>query len=401
MSTDSNLALLGGSPVRGPEKSWPQWPIHDQAEEEAVLDVLRSGKWFFGERVARFEREFAAFQDAAHGISCTSGTTALEVVFQALGIGPGDEVVVPPYTFIATASAVMRVGATPVFADIDASWCMDPVAAEAAITPRTKALVPVHFGGRICDIDRYRALAAKHGVTLVEDACHSWGAKWEGKGSGALGACGVFSFQQSKNITAGEGGIILTNDPALAGRCRSIVNCGREEGGVWYHHVNAGTNARLTEFQAAILSVQLGRLEEQTLLRERNAAILNDRLGGIEGLIVQPASNRITRRAYHLYCLRIDAASFGCSRAKFAEAISAEGVPISPGYPIPLYEQPAIARFYAARQMTTPRCPVAEEVCRESGLWFLHQMLLGSAEDMEDIAAAIEKVKAHAASLAS
>lgn len=393
--SSATLALLGGAPVRTPDKKWPSWPVFDEAERAALLEVLDSGQWFYGERVKRFEAEYAAFQDARHCISCTSGTTALEIVYHALGIGPGDEVIIPPYTFIATASSVMRVGATPIFADIDEWWCLDPDRVEAAITPRTKAIVPVHFGGHVCDMDRMRDIALRHGLFLIEDACHSWGGKWEGKGTGALGLCGVFSFQASKNITAGEGGAILTDDDALAEKCRSLVNCGREIGGAWYHHVNIGTNARLTEFAAALLSVQLSRLEAQTLLREKNAALLNKGLTGIEGLTPQPMSNRITRRAYHLYCLRIDPDRFGCSRERFVEAANAEGLPISAGYPLPLYKQPVFQQC-ATHDYTQYHCPVTEDLCHRSAMWFLHTLLLATEDDMRDIIAIIQKIKTNA-----
>ena len=397
-STTSKLAVHGGTPVRAPEKLWPQWPVFDDAERTAVNDVLESGKWWYGERVAQFEREYAAFQDARFCVSCTSGTTAAEIAMQVIGIKPGDEVLVPPYTFIATASSVMRMGGIPVFVDIDESWCMNPSLIEAAITPKTKAIMPVHFGGRVCDMDAINAIAKKHGLAVIEDACHSWGAKYNGKGTGAIGLGGVFSFQVSKNITAGEGGAILSDDETFADACRSVSNCGRAKDSLWYGHTMLGTNARMTEFAAAILSAQLGRLEAQTVRREKNAAFLNAELGAIEGLVPQPGSNRITRRAYHLYCLRIDPKVFGCSREKLAEAAQAEGLPLGAGYAIPLYEQPVFAQ-YAGYDYSRCRCPVTEDLCRTSGLWFIHQVLLGSEQDMEDIVAIIKKIKDNAASL--
>ncbi len=395
------LALHGGAPIRGTDKQWPQWPIHDERERDAVLAVLESGRWFYGERVAAFEAAWAAFQGAEHCISCNSGTAAGEIILQAMGIGPGDEVLVPPYTFIATASAVLRVGAIPVFVDLDETWCMNPELAEAAITPRTKAIMPVHFGGRICDMDRMNEISARLGVPIIEDACHAWGGKWKGRGAGALGKCGFFSFQMSKNITAGEGGAILTNDPDLAAQCKSLTNCGRgAPGSPWYHHVNVGTNARLTEFQAALLLCQLTRLEEQTLIRERNAALLNQELSAIEGLTPQPGSNRITRRAHHLYCLRIDETRFGCSREQFVAAANAEGLPISAGYPMPLYRQPVFQKL-TERDYGACCCPTAEDLCQKSGMWFLHQLLLASENDMRDIIAIVRKIKQHASTLGS
>ncbi len=394
----SQLALLGGTPVRSSEKSWPAWPMYDEGEKRALLDVLESRSWFYGERVAQFEKDFAAFQDARFGISCNSGTSAIEIALEALSIGEGDEVIVPPYTFVATASAVMRVGATPVFVDVDKSWCMDPNLVEAAITRRTRAIMPVHFGGRVCDVDRLRSIAHAHGIALIEDACHSWGAKWEGKGTGALGLCGVFSFQQSKNITAGEGGIILTDNEHFARLCRSISNCGRVEGAPWYHHVNVGTNARMSEFHAALLSAQLARLEAQTIRREQNAALLNSELSEIEGLLPQPSSNRITRRAYHLYCLRIDEEKFGCSREQFLAAAQAEGMPISSGYPLPLYQQPVFKKI-KHHDYDQYHLPVVEDLCFKSGMWMIHSVLLAEEEDMRDIVRIVAKIKENAAAL--
>lgn len=395
----SKLAIHGGTPVRGPDKQWPSWPVFDDSERVALNEVFESGDWFYGDRVARFEEEYAAFQDARFGISCTSGTAALEVSLQALGVGPGDEVVVPPYTFIATASSVARFGAIPVFVDVDKSWNLDPDLVEAAITGRTKAIMPVHFAGRICDMDRFNAIGAGHGIPIIEDACHSWGGKWKGKGTGALGACGVFSFQMSKNITAGEGGVILTDDEELAARCRSMTNCGRTPGGAWYEHPLVGTNARLTEFQAALLSAQLARLEEQTLLREKNGAFLAERLGAIEGITPQSGDDRITRRAYHLFCLRLDPEVFGCSRESFCKAAEAEGVSFCGGYGLPLHRQEAFATIPNGPDYSECRCPVAEDLCATSGMWCVHQVLLGSEQDMQDIVDIFVKVKRHVSEL--
>lgn len=400
-ATTSQLALEGGAPVRGADKTWPAWPAFDDAECSAINEVVSSGKWWFGERVKRFEAEYAAFQDAKHCITCSSGTSALEIALRVLGVGPGDEVIVPPYTFIATASAVSWVGGTPVFADVDDTWNLDLDQVEAAITPRTKVILPVHFAGRVIDMDRLNAMAAKHGLIVLEDACHAWGSQWRGKGAGALGIGGVFSFQFSKNITGAEGGAIVSDDDAFADACRSTANCGRNvtPGAAWYGHVRIGTNSRLTEFQAAILSTQLARLEQQTLKRVKNAAFLDRELAAIEGLTPQPGDDRITRRGYHLYCLRIRPDEFGCSREKFCEAAQAEGLPIGPGYDMPLYKQSAFADRPGGYDYTQCRCPVAEDLCYTSGMWFLHSLLLGSEDDMRDIVTIVRKIKEHAAQL--
>lgn len=400
MPNSSRLALLGGAPIRDEAKRpWPQWPLFGEEERKALLEVFDSGNWWYGPRVAEFERAYAAFQGAAHCISCNSGTTALEIAMQALGVQPGDEVIVPPYTFFATASSVARLGAIPIFVDIDESWCMNPDCIEAAVTPRTKGIIPVHFGGRVCDMDRINAIALKHGLFILEDACHAWGSRWNGHGAGVLGKCGAFSFQHSKNITAGEGGALVTNDADFANLCRSLTNCGRDPIKGGYTHYNCGTNIRITELAAAVLSAQLTRLDAQVATREKNAAILNDALSQIEGLIPQPGDARITRRSYHLYCIRIDAGRFGCSRERFIEAARAEGLPIGAGYAMPLYQQPF---FTASKQYDYARCscPVVEDLCAHSGMWFRHAMLLCSEDDMHEIIAIVRKVKANVSQLA-
>lgn len=399
ITTSSKLALHDGSPVRGPEKSWPEWPIFDDTERSALLEVLESRQWWYGDRVRQFEADFAALQGAQYCVSCTSGTTAAEICLQALGIGPDDEVIIPPFTFIATATSVLRNGATPVFVDVDETWNIDPSQIEAAITPRTKAIMPVHFGGLIADMDAINEIAQKHNLKVVEDACHAWGGKWKGEGTGTLGDCGVFSFQASKNVTAGEGGAIVTNDEDLAKLCRSITHSGRVEGAEWYKHYHVGTNARITEFAAAMLSAQLKRVPEQQALRNRNAAILDEALSSIEGLTPQPSDDRITDRARHIYCLRFNPDLFGCSRGQFIKAAAAEGLPMGAGYPLPVYRQPTFMSDTTSVDYSKVSCPQCEDLCERSATWFRHSILLAAEQDMQDIITIIEKVKSHAASL--
>lgn len=395
----SRLAIHGGAPVRPPTKPWHSWPVFDDTERKALMDTLESGKWFLDARLKRFEQEYAAFQDAKYCVALNSGTAGLEICLEALGIGPGDEVIVPPYTFVATASAAMRVGATVIFADVNNTWNLDPDLFEAAITPRTKAVIPVHFGSAVADMDRINAIAAKHGIHVIEDACHSWGSKWKGKGTGALGHGGVFSFQMSKNITAGEGGAIVTDREDFADMCRAISNCGRTKGAAWYEHSVVGTNARMSELHAALLSAQLTRLEAQTLHRERMASILNESLGAIDGITPQPGDPRMTRRAYHLYGMRIDPDKFGCSRDRIVDAAKAEGLPCGPGYFQPLYKQPVFTNC-KSYDYTKVHCPVAEDMCYRSVIWFPHHFLLGTEADMRDIVAIFEKIKENASELA-
>jgi dTDP-4-amino-4,6-dideoxygalactose transaminase len=403
----ANLAIDGGD--KACTTTWPRWPVWDDAERNALLGVLESGSWWFGERVREFERAFAAFQGARFGVTATSGTTALETALVALGIGAGDEVIVPPYTFVATASAVLRVNAVPIFADIEPlTLCIDPADVARKITPRTKAVIPVHLGGRVADMDRLLAIARPRGIHVVEDACHSWGSQWKGKGTGAIGTCGVFSFQASKNITSAEGGIILTDDAELAERCRSITNVGRRPGEAWYRHFVLGSNLRLTEFQAALLLAQLTRLEAQTETRQANADILTEGLREVPGIVVFENDPRMTRRGIHLYCFRLDLPRLGVTRDRFIETLAAEGVPLMQGYDTPLYRNPMFGRaedgprgcpvscpYYAgAVDYEKVICPVCEQACRDT-CWIFHTFLLAEPAAMHGIVRAISKVCEH------
>ncbi len=367
---------------------WPEWPVYGDEERRAAAEVVDSGKWWYGDRVARFETEFAAFQDAAFAVSCTNGTAALRMGLAACGVGPGDEVIVPPYTFVATALAPMLLGATPVFADIDIETAnLSPESASRVVTERTKAIVPVHFAGLPCDMEAFGKLAADHGISVVEDACHSWGSKWNGKGTGAIGRCGAFSFQMSKNITAGEGGILLSDDPKIAEFARSYSNCGRRDGAPWYEHYILADNLRMTEVQAALLSVQLGRLAEQTAKREANAGILDRVLADLDGVSIPPRPSAVDRRAYHIYLFRFTGEGWTIDRDEFVAALDAEGVPCSSGYPIPLTRQP----LFADRRFDAGGVEATERLCREA-VWLPHTLLLASAEAVERAGAAIVKL---------
>jgi dTDP-4-amino-4,6-dideoxygalactose transaminase len=408
----NQLALAGGRPAC--DSQWPAWPIHDESEERALLEVLRSGEWWYGARVGQFEREFAAFQGAAHGVSCTNGTTAIEMGLRALGVLPGDEVIVPPYTFIATASAVITIGAVPVFADIEPdTLCLDPRDAARKVTSRTKAVVPVHVGGRIADMAAINRRAEEHDLAVLEDAAHAWGSQWRGRGAGTLGRCGTFSFQVSKNITAGEGGILVTDDQELADLCRSYSHCGRAREGNWYDHPLLGSNLRITEFQAAILLAQLGRLEEQTLRRERSAALLDEALADLPGIRLLAPAAEMTRRSYHMYVFRVDEAGLGASRATFLKALAAEGVPASEGWYQPLYRNglftnAAVGPRHGIRaplaglhvDYTDVECPVCEQVCRDA-VWIPQNVLLAEEPQIRRLAEAIRKVAHNARTISN
>jgi dTDP-4-amino-4,6-dideoxygalactose transaminase len=399
------LALLGGTPVR--TRPFPTWPVFGDAEERRLLRTLRGGQWgkLDGPEVAEFETRFARMHGCRHGIGVVNGTVSLRIALLAAGLRAEDEVVVPPYTFFSTASAVVEANAVPVFADIDLNtFNLDPGAVEAAITPRTAAIIPVHFAGQPADMEAIMSIARSHGLTVIEDAAHAHGASYRGRPAGSLGHMASFSFQSSKNLTAGEGGIIVTNDDALAAACRSIHNCGRVEGGVWYEHRVVSGNYRLGEFQGAVLNCQLDRLEGQTVTRDGNGQYLASRLRRLPGVHPQARPADCTRHSYHLFMLRVDPAEFGASRAALLAALEAEGVPCSAGYGYSLYDQPmfrdrAFGPYLpgaAARlDYSKARCPNSDLVSREQCVWLGQELFLGPRGDMDDVADAFEKVYEH------
>ncbi|WP_427896121.1 DegT/DnrJ/EryC1/StrS family aminotransferase [Kribbella sp. GL6] len=395
-----SLAVDGGSPVRTAE--FPAWPVGDAGEEAALLRVVQSGKWgsTHGDEVAQFEREFAAAHQAGHATCVANGTLALVAAYQAAGVRPGDEVVVPPYTFIATASAALLMNAIPVFADVDpGTHLLDPAAVEKVITPRTRAVVAVHIGGRPCDLDALTEVSTRYGVALVEDAAQAHGASWRGRRVGAIGDLGTFSFQSSKNLSAGEGGIIVTNRADLNDAVYPLVNVGRTRGGAWYQHDHLGYNLRLTEFQAAILRVQLTRLPEQAKRREDNARRITDGLGQFaDDILLAPDDPAVTEHGRHLYLFRLRGAT-AVERHWFVEALQAEGIPCSPGYP-GLHRNTAIRRRVAEllrgddRDEPAYDCPVTDQLAADT-VWLPQQVLLGDESDTADVLTAVEKVLRH------
>jgi len=393
------LAIAGGSPVRS--RPFNPWPEYGKAEEDALLSVLHSRSWGgYHESVKQLETSFARYHDVPYAVACSNGTVALEVALRAVGVGPGDEVIVPPFTFVASASAVLLCNATPVFADIDANtFNLSVKAAEAAITPRTKAIVVVHFGGRPAEMDAFRALADRRGLKLVEDSAHAHGARWMGSPVGAWGDVATFSFQAFKLMTAGEGGIILSRSQHVAEACWAYCNQGRRRDGGWFDHFTLGTNYRLTAFQAAVLNAQLDRLAEQTRTRAANVAYLMKQLGGSSGLTLPPDDPRITQQPYYLLTFWYDAAAFaGLPRDLFIEAMQAEGIPVKPTYPHPLYRNPVFTNRSAAYGQL--HLPVGERVCRE-GIWLGQTALLGDHSDIDDIVSAVQKVRQCAGDLAA
>ena len=402
-------ALLAGN-LR-PAHPFPTWPIFDATDEQRVLRALRSGHWgkLSGPEVTEFEQRFAKLHGARFGVGVVNGSVSLRIALTAAGIQAEDEVVVPSYTFLASATAVVEANAIPVFADIDLETLnLCPRAFEAAITPRTRAVIVVHFAGLPADMDAILAIARKHRLIVIEDAAHAHAAVYKGQPVGAIGHLGSFSFQSSKNLNSGEGGIITTNDEPLADACVSLHNCGRHKAGLWYeHHINA-VNYRLGELQGALLNTQLDRLEAQTNLRDENGRYLAGRLAQLPGLHPQKRTADCTRHAYHLFTFRIDPQAFGLSRAVVLKALAAEGVGCGAGYPLPLYRQPLFLNKafgpylnQAADRLdyAKVRNPNCEKICYEQGGWYVQSHLLGTKADMDVIADAFERIYEHRSSL--
>jgi dTDP-4-amino-4,6-dideoxygalactose transaminase len=410
----STLALKGGPKAK--TKPFPPWPQYGHEEEDSLQQVLTSRIWWRtpGTQTLEFERAFAEFQQTRYGIAVTNGTHALEVALCALGVKAGDEVIVPDFTFVATASAVLSVGALPILVDVeDGSYCLDPERVQAALTDRTRAIIAVHMGGHPADLDRLVPLAAQHGVHLVEDCAHAHGSEWSGKRVGSFGTAGTFSFQASKLMTAGEGGIIVSNDPEFERRARSVHDCGRLPGEWFYDHFFYGSNYRLSEWQGAILRAQLERLKSQREVRFANARRLNQALSCIEGIVPQTLDERCTHNGHYAYIFHYDRRAFqDLSTKGFIEALKAEGIPEQASYP-PIHslglfsgdayrERLSAVGACAERRMkeTLSRpFPVTEKAAWET-VWIPHFALLGDQEDMEEIAAAIRKIQSAAGELA-
>lgn len=393
----ANLAINGGRPIR--MNPYPLWPEYDENEKQALLNVLESRQWgTLGPEVGAFEEEFARFLGSGRALTVSNGTVSLEIILRALGIGHGDEVIIPPYTFIATATAVLMAGATPIFADIDpATNNLDPVKAATAISSRTKAIIPVHIAGIPADMDAFTALANKHNLALIEDAAQAHGSEWRGRKVGSIGTAGSFSFQLSKNMSAGEGGAIVTDDDELAEKIWSIHHIGRRKDGLWYGHYVLSSNYRMTDWQAAILREQLKRLDGQIDVRERNVSYLNSALGDLEGISSFQRDSRATRITHHLYMFRYDSGAFGnLPKNSFVDALAAEGIPAHSGYtPIqkqPLFQTDEVNRISSGIDYSAVKLPEADRACEET-VWITQNALLGTEKDMNDIKSAILKIR--------
>jgi 3-amino-5-hydroxybenzoate synthase len=391
----TDLALHGGPPLR--TTPFPSWPQFDDGERDGLGRALDQGEWWRvgGKEVTLLEGEFAAFHDAPAAIAVTNGTAALELALELLGIGPGDEVLVPAFTFAATSIAVQRRQAVAVPVDIDLdTYCMAPGATADAAGSRAAVLVPVHMAGHVSDMDALGDLAAARGMTMVQDAAHAHGAEWKGRKLGELGTLAAFSFQNGKLMTAGEGGALLLPDHVPFSEAFARHSCGRPIGDRWYDHRSASGNLRLNEFSAAVLRAQLARLPRQLDRRERAWSVLAAALAKLRGVVPQGRDVRCTVDSHYMAMFRLDPeVHAGLDRNLVVDALIAEGIPAFANYP-PVYRT---GSFWpggpdpTAEADLAARCPHAELIGAQ-GIWVHHRTLLAGDEDVLDVARALDRV---------
>ncbi len=405
------LAITGGKPLR--KAPFTQWPMATKEESLALEDVLTSSKWggqpFPGKHAAAFAKKFAEFHTAKYAQCVNTGTVAIQAALIAVGIRPGDEVIVPAYTWEGTVGPVLLVNAVPVFVDIDPdTYCLDAKLIEKAITPKTKAILPVHLGMRFADMDEILRIAQKRNLKVIEDCAHAHGGMWKGKGAGSMGDLGAFSFQSSKLITSGEGGAVITNNLEYMERVQSYINAGRASLTDKYHHRIIGFNYRMGEFQAAVLGPQLKRLPKHAAIREKNMKRFEARLQGTPGIGLLKPDPRITRQAPYGYVLKYFSEKIGdIPRASFVAALQLEGIPCDGLFYEPVYKSslfpvdaadfPALSwgREKALDLRNIYSCPESDRAAYHEAVWFPHQNFLGSSGDVDAIADAIHKVLAN------
>ena len=411
-ANDNKPAILGGT--KSVTTRFPGWPVYDKTEENALLNVLKSNAWgrLDGRISAGFEEKFSQLMGVKHSLAVSSGTSALSTMLGALDTGPGDEILIPVYTFVATYNVVVLNYALPVFIDTDMeSFQLDAGKIEQKITKETKLIIPVHIGGSPCDLDKILSIGKKHNLPVLEDACQAHLAEWKGKKVGSYGLGGAFSFQSSKNLNCAEGGAITSNDSEFIKKCYGFHNQG--QGGTSTAYLpgegTRATNFRITEFQSNLLLAQMTRLEQQAKIRSENAAYLTKMLNEIPGIMPAKLYEGTTNSAYHLYMFRYDKTHFaGMSRNRFIKALEAEGIPCTSGYGQMnkdayvqgLAKNKFYLKIYGEKMMKEwverNQCPQNDKLTAEQSMWFFQTMLLGPKTQMEQIAEAIRKIQKYA-----
>jgi len=402
------LAITGGEPSR--KKRFDAWPIYTEKERQALEDVLSNHNWggqpFPGKHGDAFGKAFAKFHTAKYGQVVNTGTVAIQAALKAIDIRPGDEVIVPAYTWEGTVGPVLLVNAVPVFVDVDPdTYCLDVASAAKAITPRTRAIIPVHLAMRFTDMSALLALAEKHSLKVIEDCAHAHGGQFEGRGAGSMGDLGCFSFQESKLMTAGEGGIVLTNNLAHFEHLQSQVNGGRASLTDQYQQQVLGSNYRMTEWQAAMLLGQLEMLPELAQKRSRACLRLSQSLAAIDSVRPLPPQPGVTRETN--YCYVFQYRNPRVSRDLFCAALEAEGIPCDGRFYEPVYRSdlfcasPEISPQLRDVDYGTVQCPVSERAAYEEAVWLPQFLLIGEDKDVDDIARAIAKVLRNGDDLAS
>lgn len=393
------LAKEGGTPYR--KKPFSDWPVHDEAEKKLLEEVLESRNWWrvTGRKVKEFEKKFAEFQGGKHCIGVTNGTSALELAISVLGLGAGDEIIVPAMTFISTGLAVINCNATPVLADIDPqTLCMLPEHFEAAITEKTKAVIPVHMAGNACHMDKICEIAKKHNIYVIEDAAHGHGGEFLNQRLGSFGDMAIFSFQNGKLMTCGEGGALIINDDTLYERAYVIQDVGRPKGDIIYEHVIRGANYRMSEFQAAILLAQMERVNAYNIVRDKHARLLDELMSEIDGIEPQKRTEGANIISHYMYMFYYDSKVFsGLSRQDFVQYLNAEGIPASVCFPVlsdveffdkqDFNGRDIFYDKYKELDLTNSR-KAANKI-----VWIHHRTLEGDENDVHDIAGAIKKIQ--------
>ena len=408
----AKLAVFGGEPIR--RENYPSWPVFDERDIEAVTNTVQSGRWggfpYPGPNTAKFATKFAEIQGGGFAVPMINGTITMEVALRASGIGWGDEVIVPAYTFQATAYAPMVAGAIPVIVDIDPeTYCIDPNKVLEAVTDRTKAIIVVHIASQMADMDAIMEIAKKHNLVVIEDSAHAHGAQWRGMGAGTIGDFGSFSFQSAKIITTGEGGVLLCKDPEKAQRAASIIDCGRPkdpEG----KQFTMGVNYRWSELHAALGLVALERFPEQHRQRQAMADYLEESLSEIPGIRLLGRDLRLTKRSFYRYIIKIDPEFFRCNNESFCYALRAEGIPVDTGYP-PMnhYElfQPALSKlpvpsvFPEYFNFGKMSFPVTERASWEESIWMGESIFRSGKQGIDDLVAGLKKLVDHRVELAN